>query len=51
MLLKGEQQITTQEDRKVPLPYCLFLNNPAFHPLLGCKGARGTEKRRRKQKK
>lgn len=35
MLLKGKQQITHNRTVKLPLPYCLFLNNPASHPFLG----------------
>ncbi len=50
MLLKGKQQITTKT-MKLPLPYCLFLNNPASHPFLGLKRGKGNRKTQEKTEK
>lgn len=36
---------------KLPLPYCLFLNNPASHPFLGLKRGKGNRKTQEKTEK
>lgn len=36
---------------KLPLPYCLFLNNPASHPFLGLKRGNGNRKTQEKTEK
>lgn len=36
---------------KLPLPYCLFLNNPASHPFLGLKWGKGNRKTQEKTEK
>lgn len=35
----------------LPLPYCLFLNNPASHPFLGLKRGKGNRKTQEKTEK
>ena len=36
---------------KLPLPYCLFLNNPSSHPFLGLKRGKGNRKTQEKTEK
>lgn len=36
---------------KLPLPYYLFLNNPASHPFLGLKRGKGNRKTQEKTEK
>lgn len=51
MLLKGEQQITTQQDRKAAPTLLPFSKHPCFSPLYWTeKGQEGQKSAGRKQK-
>lgn len=51
MLLKGKQQITTQEDRKAAPTLLSFSKQPCFSSVIGLERGKGNRKTREKTEK